>query len=71
MQLGALDQAFRHWLTPQGAWAQQVTLAQIEAGTVTLTATSAAVATRLRFSEDAIADWFAGQTGQAITSLKV
>ncbi len=71
LTLGALGQSFVDWLAPQGAWAKQVRLAQMDHRTVTLTAASAATATRLRFAEPQIVDWFAKQTGKPICSMKV
>jgi hypothetical protein len=71
MALAALNQAFQAWLAPHGDWAKQVALAHIEAQTVKLTTASAAAATRIRFSESAILNWFTVQTGQPLSCLKV
>ncbi len=70
-QLIELNRALQLWLTPWGAWAKQVSLANFQAPGATLIVHSAAVATPLRYRQHEILAWLGEQTGERFSRLEI
>ena len=70
-RLHALNVAFVHWASRWGSWAQQVQLANIEAGRVAFIADSAAPLTPLRYRQAEVLAWVRAHVAEPCERLSI